>query len=473
MHANEQAQTLDGKQTPRTATPQSSRASTPMGLLALQTGAGNAAVVQMLRQAGHSWAQPEQHQHGAGCGHQQTEPAAQPAVQRSTVRDVLRTTGRPLDGATRTDMESRLGADFSDVRIHNDSAAKASAAEVGARAYTSGNHVVLGDGGTDKHTLAHELTHVIQQRQGPVAGTDNGTGLKVSDPSDRFEREAEANAARAMSGTVQRAEAPHIQSTKHSLSQATVQRFSMERTPELGNVRLTQNGLYLLTDEPDTDAFWVRRGAPVPRYCRPTGQEGEIQGSYYVEYEPTELFLADCGHTAEEIMHEKRLKQYQDASRFANPNGRVFGMSEEDNIAGAEDFRDALVGLHGQYNPGDQMPVTGEAFAIIETAENADGTPGNVSGWPYHVAAVVATDGNDQITIEQTAGSSNAKPRKGYPGIVDIYQAGTNRNGEAIGASFHGRFTGAEQFSRDAITVILAPLPGNLESETGVRRPGK
>ncbi|MFI1768741.1 DUF4157 domain-containing protein [Streptomyces sp. NPDC020800] len=112
---------------------------------------------------------------------------------------VLRTPGRPLDDATRTDMEARFDADFSDVRIHTDAAAKASAAEVGARAYTSGNHVVIGDGGADKHTLAHELTHVIQQRQGPVAGTDNGAGLKVSDPSDRYEREAEANATRVMS----------------------------------------------------------------------------------------------------------------------------------------------------------------------------------------------------------------------------------------------------------------------------------
>ncbi|MFE3182994.1 DUF4157 domain-containing protein [Streptomyces violascens] len=147
----------------------------------------------MLREAGRDSVQ-ERHQHGAGCGHEQ------PEVQRSAVHDVLRSGGRPLDSATRTDMESRLGADFSDVRIHNDSAAKASAAEVGARAYTSGSHVVIGDGGADKHTLAHELTHVIQQRQGPVAGSDNGSGLKVSDPSDRFEREAEANATRVMSG---------------------------------------------------------------------------------------------------------------------------------------------------------------------------------------------------------------------------------------------------------------------------------
>ncbi|WP_438297233.1 eCIS core domain-containing protein [Streptomyces sp. HUAS TT7] len=171
--------------------------STPsQGLLALQSTAGNAAVVQMLRQAGHAWAQ-ETHQHTAGCGHQQDTQSA-PAVQRSAVHDVLRSSGRPMDDVTRTEMESRLGADFSDVRIHDDGAAKASAAEVGARAYTSGTHVVIGQGGSDKHTLAHELTHVIQQRQGPVSGTDNGSGLRVSDPSDRFEQEAETNATRVM-----------------------------------------------------------------------------------------------------------------------------------------------------------------------------------------------------------------------------------------------------------------------------------
>ena len=56
---------------------------------------------------------------------------------------------------------------------------------------------MIGDGGADKHTLAHELTHVIQQRQGPVAGTDHG-GFRVSDPSDACEKAAEANAARVM-----------------------------------------------------------------------------------------------------------------------------------------------------------------------------------------------------------------------------------------------------------------------------------
>ena len=134
--------------------------------------------------------------------------AARPStVPARPVPDLLRGPGQPLADPVRQEMQARLGADFSGVRVHADSAARASAAEVGARAYTLGDHVVIGDGGADKHTLAHELTHVIQQRQGPVAGTDNGTGLRVSDPSDRFERAAESNAVRVMSGSARRPQA--------------------------------------------------------------------------------------------------------------------------------------------------------------------------------------------------------------------------------------------------------------------------
>jgi hypothetical protein len=125
--------------------------------------------------------------------------AGHPAgMQRSVVDSVLRSAGRPLQEPLRTEMEDRLRATFADVRVHDDAAAQRSASQLGARAYTSGNHVVLGSRGIDRETLAHELTHVVQQRSGPVAGTDTGNGIRMSDPSDRFEREAEATAARLM-----------------------------------------------------------------------------------------------------------------------------------------------------------------------------------------------------------------------------------------------------------------------------------
>jgi Domain of unknown function (DUF4157) len=64
---------------------------------------------------------------------------------------VLQGSGQPLAAPVKEEMEARLGADLSGVRIHADSAARASAAEVSARAYTSGSHIVIGDGGADKH----------------------------------------------------------------------------------------------------------------------------------------------------------------------------------------------------------------------------------------------------------------------------------------------------------------------------------
>ncbi|WP_329416493.1 DUF4157 domain-containing protein [Streptomyces sp. NBC_00704] len=162
----------------------------PAALTVLQRTVGNEALAQLVAD--------ERHEHGPGCAH----PDAT-AVQRAPdVDSVLRGGGRPMDAPLRQEMEARLGADFGDVRLHDDSAARRSAAQLGARAYTSGSHVVIGAGGADKHTLAHELTHVIQQRSGPVAGTDTGDGLRVSDPGDAFERAAEANAARVMSGPV-------------------------------------------------------------------------------------------------------------------------------------------------------------------------------------------------------------------------------------------------------------------------------
>ncbi|WP_290057461.1 eCIS core domain-containing protein [Amycolatopsis solani] len=141
--------------------------------------------------------------------------------------------GAPLDAATRTDMESRFGADFSDVRIHTDGAAHESAKSVNAQAYTVGSNIVFQrdkyDPGSDpgKHMLAHELTHVVQQRTGPVEGTDTGGGVKVSDPSDRFEREAVANADRLMSAP---APAPAAQRCEDGAAhEEPVQRMTVQR----------------------------------------------------------------------------------------------------------------------------------------------------------------------------------------------------------------------------------------------------
>ncbi|MBO0872407.1 MAG: DUF4157 domain-containing protein, partial [Pseudonocardia sp.] len=51
--------------------------------------------------------------------------------------------GEPLSQGVRADMETRLGQDFSDVRVHTDAAADESARSGHAQAYTVGSHVVF------------------------------------------------------------------------------------------------------------------------------------------------------------------------------------------------------------------------------------------------------------------------------------------------------------------------------------------
>jgi outer membrane protein OmpA-like peptidoglycan-associated protein len=78
--------------------------------------------------------------------------------------------GQPLDSSTRGFFERRFGQDFSHVRVHAGTQAADSAGSMNALAYTIGRDVVFGAGqyapGTfrGQRLLAHELTHVLQQR---------------------------------------------------------------------------------------------------------------------------------------------------------------------------------------------------------------------------------------------------------------------------------------------------------------------
>lgn len=98
------------------------------------------------------------------------------------VRETLQSPGEPLDAGSRSAMEARFHQDFSRVRVHTDSRAADSAQAVNAQAYTVGDDLVFGHGRYAPHTpqgkrlLAHELTHVVQQRGGEGRNpTQSGT----------------------------------------------------------------------------------------------------------------------------------------------------------------------------------------------------------------------------------------------------------------------------------------------------------
>lgn len=116
----------------------------------------------------------------------------------ASVDRALSAGGRPLDGPTRRDMESRFGRDFSRVRLHTDGAAAESAAAVGARAYTIGQDVVFGAGryapttADGRTLLAHELAHTLQQRERAATARALPIGADDGAPEREAERAADA-----------------------------------------------------------------------------------------------------------------------------------------------------------------------------------------------------------------------------------------------------------------------------------------
>ncbi len=97
----------------------------------------------------------------------QTNPSTAPTLE--TRLNQSKGSGSPLPDETRSFMESCFGTDFSQVRIHTDSASVQMNRELSAQAFTHGGDIYFGAGKFDpssdsgKHLLAHELTHVVQQ----------------------------------------------------------------------------------------------------------------------------------------------------------------------------------------------------------------------------------------------------------------------------------------------------------------------
>ena len=101
--------------------------------------------------------------------------------------------GQPLSPSTRAFFEPRFGSDFANVRVHTATCGSDVAHSVAAHAFTVGSDIVFDRGKYTPHTpqgqklLAHELTHVVQQRAGlaPVGIQRQKKGLEEKEPKKR------------------------------------------------------------------------------------------------------------------------------------------------------------------------------------------------------------------------------------------------------------------------------------------------
>lgn len=98
--------------------------------------------------------------------------------------------GVSMSASAQSFFATRMGQDFSGVRIHTDAEAARSAKSLRAQAYTVGGNIVFAEGKYNPETsegkklLAHELTHVIQQH-----GEEVGAVQRAAEPGAEEQEE--------------------------------------------------------------------------------------------------------------------------------------------------------------------------------------------------------------------------------------------------------------------------------------------
>lgn len=137
-----------------------------------------------------------------------------------------------------------MNADFSDVRVHTDPEADSIARSVQAHAFTQGSDLYFTAGtyspGTPsgQHLLAHELTHVVQQRSG--GGSSGGATIGRAD--DPVEAEADRTASRVVGALRRKARsAPAGPSTEPPRRSALGALTRIARTAVAGGLQIMRD----------------------------------------------------------------------------------------------------------------------------------------------------------------------------------------------------------------------------------------
>jgi len=129
---------------------------------------------------------------------------------RSVAAALDRSGGQPLPGPLRQSMESSFSRNFDAVRVFADDHAATATRDASARAFTSGESIYFArgeyqpDSERGRELIAHELTHVAQQKSG------RATVAGIGAHDDAFEKEAERAAA-----AVGRGERPMLATADH------------------------------------------------------------------------------------------------------------------------------------------------------------------------------------------------------------------------------------------------------------------
>jgi len=217
------------------------------------------------------------------------------------VRDVISSTGQPLDTGTQHFMESRFGHDFSQVRVHTDAAAAKSARTVNARAYTVGSDVAFASNEFAPETqrgrelLAHELAHTVQQ--------SNADGAPPSpEQQGVFERSADAAAHDVANGRAVTGELP---SCRVGLSRSPGPDDERAKAIAEAQALVASSDERLKDDETEDEPVAPRKSKSSPKFLPGGFTDKEV----YKEYEEAKerMKLADLAIA----LAEKQVKRHE------------------------------------------------------------------------------------------------------------------------------------------------------------------
>lgn len=158
--------------------------------------------------------------------------------------------GSALDATTRSSMESGFGTSFEDVRIHQDSESDVLTRRLTSHAFTTGTDIFLRSDASpgDNHLIAHELTHVVQQR-----AMGGGSGMSVGAAGDPHEHQADASAAAVVSGATAQPAAAQREAAEDDQLQADHDLSVQRESPEEEEVQASHDATLQREAAPDDD----------------------------------------------------------------------------------------------------------------------------------------------------------------------------------------------------------------------------
>ncbi|UII34738.1 DUF4157 domain-containing protein [Fulvivirga ulvae] len=395
------------------------------------------------------------------------------------------TTGNLPDNI-KTPMERSFGQSFSDVKVHQNSS---KASDLGALAYTQGTdvHFAPGQFNPDSKSglelIGHELTHVVQQKQGRVSPTVQAKGVMVND-DPQLEREADVMGNKAASG---KSVGTFTQSA-NSKGSNIVQRYtdipkSKQKSGEwnLGSsARVSDNGMAVTSNDYSHEAYAhkslidrsnnilkakgsgieISAGTKTIKGTPPEG--GTIKTLHNVKpkikasdsVSGTQNFWADCGRSSREVMG----KTGTDTSPYGLYNKSTGGKGKTSRSKNPAVFRDEILVKAGLGSTPDEArkaylkksdkareafdkkyginkyaaPGVGEAFVSRRDDKST------TKGFNFHWGGVIMVAGHDRITLENFAKSGTTYDTKDEDWYFETYGPASKK-----GQTFHEKNEGS------------------------------